>query len=161
MCRILREASHHGRVKLCWIRGVIEMKWYAHERAHEIICAWACAWNNMRTSVRKYRKCDKKRKTKNSQRKIRNCRQSRKWITELAPVRKPRSWYSSIIITPGFLYIDDDIWPHNQVRGTRKQHFSCIWKYWPLERSERKVTTTVDKCGQNIVQGKHLQGFSY
>ena len=76
MCRILREASHHGRVKLCWIRGVIEMKWYAHERAHEMICARVCAWNDMRTSVRKYRKCDKKRKTKNSQRKIRDCRQS-------------------------------------------------------------------------------------
>ena len=30
MCRILSKASHHGNVKLCWVRRIIEMKWYAH-----------------------------------------------------------------------------------------------------------------------------------
>ena len=159
MCRILREASHHGRVKLCWIRGVIEMKWYAHERAHEMICARVCAWNDMRTSVRKYRKCDKKRKTKNSQRKIRDCRQSWKWITELAPVQEPRSWYSSIIVTPSFLYIDGNSWPHNQVRRASGA---------PLQLYPRKALTPgkkrkkIDESrGQSIVQGKYLQGSSY
>ena len=30
MCRILNKASHHGNVKLCWVRRIIEKKWYAH-----------------------------------------------------------------------------------------------------------------------------------